>query len=89
MRSRTPSSISSGRTRTLHPDFGPPPFGIPYVGVGGGEPRTPVTFVDFGDESDRGFGSEPGYPIPEAAKTPTQFHRRRAWPAAAPQAIGT
>jgi hypothetical protein len=62
-----------GRTRTLHPDFGPPPFGIPYVGVGGGEPRTAVTFVDFGDESDRGFGSEPGYPIPEAAKTQPNF----------------
>src|SRR5687768_7297420 len=24
-----------GRTRTLHPDFGPPPYGIPYVGVRG------------------------------------------------------
>ena len=62
-----------GRTRTLHPDFGPPPYGIPYVGVGGGEPRVPITFVDYGDESDNGFGSERGYPIPEAAKTQPNF----------------
>lgn len=62
-----------GRTRTLHPDFGPPPFGIPYVGVGGSEPRVPVTFVDYGDESDNGFGSERGYPIPEAAKAQPNF----------------
>jgi hypothetical protein len=62
-----------GRTRTLHPDFGPPPYGIPYVGVGGAEPRVPVAFVDYGDESDNGFGSERGYPIPEAAKTQANF----------------
>jgi hypothetical protein len=58
-----------GRTRALHPDFGPPPYGIPYLGVGGSEPRTPVTFVDYGGESDAGFGAESGYPIPEAART--------------------
>jgi hypothetical protein len=62
-----------GRTRALHPDFGPPPYGIPYVGVGGGEPRTAVTFVDYGGESDRGFGSETGYPIPEAAKSQPNY----------------
>ena len=62
-----------GRTQALHPDFGPPPYGIPYVGVGGGEPRVPVTFVDYGDESDNGFGSDRGYPIPEAAKTQPNF----------------
>jgi hypothetical protein len=62
-----------GRSRTLHPDFGPPPFGIPYLGVGGGEPRTVVAFVDYPDESDRGAGSEPGYPIPEAAKSQPNF----------------
>lgn len=58
-----------GRTRALHPDFGPPPYGIPYVGVGGNEPRTPVTFVDYGSESDQGYQGERGYPIPEMAKT--------------------
>jgi hypothetical protein len=62
-----------GRMRPSHPDFGPPPYGIPYVGVGSGEPRVPVTFVDYGDESDNGFGSERGYPIPEAAKTQPNF----------------
>jgi len=62
-----------GRTRTLHPDFGPPPYGIPYVGVGGAQARAPVTFVDYGDESDNGFGTERGYPIPDAAKTQPNF----------------
>jgi hypothetical protein len=62
-----------GRSRTLHPDFGPPPYGIPYVSVGGGEPRTPVSFVDYGDENDRGFGAELGYPIPEAARTEPNY----------------
>jgi hypothetical protein len=62
-----------GRTRTLHPDFGPSPYGFPYVGVGANEPRVPVTFVDYGDESDAGSGSERGYPIPEAAKTQPNF----------------
>lgn len=62
-----------GRSRALHPDFGPPPYGIPYIGVGGGEARVPVTFVEYGSESDNGFGSERGYPIPEAAKTQPNF----------------
>jgi hypothetical protein len=62
-----------GRTRTMHPDFGPPPYGIPHVGVGGSEPRAPVTFVDYGSESDQGFGAERGYPIPEAAKSQPNF----------------
>jgi hypothetical protein len=58
-----------GRTRRLHPDFGPPPYGIPYVGVSGAQPRVPVTFVEYGSESDRGFGGVDGYPIPDEAKT--------------------
>ncbi len=58
-----------GTSRGMHPDFGPPPYGMPYLGVGGDEPRVPVTFVEFGSESDAGFRSEVGYPIPEAAKT--------------------
>jgi hypothetical protein len=62
-----------GRTRGLHPDFGPPPYGIPFVGVGGSEPRANVTFVDYGDESDHGFGADAGYPIPEAAKTQANY----------------
>jgi hypothetical protein len=62
-----------GRTRTSHPDFGPPPYGIPYVGVGGSEPRSPITFVDYGSESDTGFKGEVGYPIPAAAQTQGNF----------------
>jgi hypothetical protein len=62
-----------GRTRTSHPDFGPPPYGIPYVGVGGSEPRVPVTFTDYGSESDADFDGQAGYPIPEAAKTQANY----------------
>lgn len=58
-----------GRTRALHPDFGPPPYGIPFIGVGGTTPRVPITFVDYGSESDAGFRGEVGYPIPDAAKS--------------------
>jgi hypothetical protein len=62
-----------GRDRRLHPDFGPPPYGIPYVGVGGSEPRVPVTFVDYGSESDKGYRGLNGYPVPAAAKTQRNF----------------
>ena len=62
-----------GRTRAAHPDFGPPPYGIPYVGVGGSAPRVPVTFVDYGSESDAGFRGETGYPIPEVAKSQPNY----------------
>ena len=62
-----------GRTRGLHPDFGPPPYGIPYVSVGGTQPRLPVTFTAYGNESDAGFGGVIGYPIPEEAKTQANF----------------
>ena len=62
-----------GRTRTLHPDFGPPPYGIPYVGVSGGQTRVPVTFVDYGSESDPGFHGESGYPIPNEARTQPNY----------------
>lgn len=62
-----------GNSRTSHPDFGPPPYGIPYIGVGGDQPRVPVTFVSYGSESDSGFGGEPGYPIPPAAATQPNY----------------
>jgi hypothetical protein len=62
-----------GRTRTSHPDFGPPPYGIPYIGVGGNQPRVGVTFVAYGSESDNGFGGEAGYPIPDVAKSQANF----------------
>jgi hypothetical protein len=62
-----------GRSRTAHPDFGPPPYGIPYIGVSGSAPRAPVTFVDYGSESDMGYRGEPGYPIPDAARSQPNF----------------
>ena len=58
-----------GRTRTPHPDFGPPPYGMPYLGVGGAEARRSVAFVEYAGESDEGFRGERGYPIPELAKS--------------------
>lgn len=59
-----------GPDRGLHPDFGPPPYGIPYVAVDGEQPLVPVTFTLYGDESDEGAPGRPlGYPIPSVART--------------------
>jgi hypothetical protein len=59
--------------RRLPPDFGPPPYGIPYVGVSGSQPRVPVTF-GYADESDAGApGAALGYPIPEQVKTQANY----------------
>ena len=55
--------------RRLHPDFGPSPYGIPFVGVSGTQSLTPVTWTAYGDESDDGApGRPPGYPIPAQAR---------------------
>jgi len=62
-----------GTGRTLHPDFGPPPYGIPYVSVSGNQALMPITFVSYGSESDSGFNGVAGYPIPGDAKTQTHF----------------
>jgi len=54
---------SIGRSDHVHPDFGTEwegaPIGIPFVSVGGSEPRMPVEFMAYGDESDPG-----PYPVP-------------------------
>ena len=70
----------SGRTatnrtpvRTLHPDFGPPPYGFPYVVVAGDQTRVPVAFVAYGSESDTGSPGLPGYPIPTEARTQPNY----------------
>ncbi len=48
--------------------FGPPPWGIPYVGVSGKQALLPVTF-DNSIQSDPAAPGRPvGYPIPEEAK---------------------
>jgi uncharacterized repeat protein (TIGR01451 family) len=68
-RATNPSAV-----RKLHPDFGPPPYGVPYVVVSGDEPLTPVNFVAYGSESDAGaVGRPPGYPIPDEARTQTGY----------------
>ena len=58
-----------GHSRGMHPDFGPPPYGIPYISVGRDQPRVSVAFVEYGNESDSGHEGVPGYPIPDEAKT--------------------
>jgi hypothetical protein len=52
--------LASCGVRNLHPDFGAV-YGIPYVLVGNGTTRRPITF-DYADESDPG-----PYPIPNDA----------------------
>ena len=47
----------------LHPDFGSPrAYGFPYAVVGTGQPRLPVRYTAYGDESDPG-----PFPIPSGA----------------------
>jgi hypothetical protein len=62
---RSDALIASCGIRNLHPDFGTvwegAPIGIPYVVVGGDQPRVPVSFT-YVDESDRG-----PYPVPADA----------------------
>ena len=64
----------------LHPDFGgdadpsPEVYGMIYVVVPGSQPLVPVTFVEYGDESDDGAPGRPaGYPIPDEAKTQAKW----------------
>jgi hypothetical protein len=54
---------SIGAELHLHADFGSNPgYGIPYVVVGAHQPRVPISFSEYGAES------EPGpYPIPPSA----------------------
>jgi hypothetical protein len=66
------SATNPTAVRRLHPDFGPPPYGIPYVVVSGDQPRVPVTF-GYAGESDTGIAGLPGYPIPEEAKTTPNY----------------
>ena len=62
------SAASPSAVRRLHPDFGPPPYGIPYVVVSADQPRVPVTFT-YASESDAGLPNLPGYPIPNEARS--------------------
>jgi hypothetical protein len=54
---------SAGSSTNVHPDFGSnPDYGIPYVTVPASQPKVPITFTDYGDESDPG-----PYPVPPNA----------------------
>jgi hypothetical protein len=66
------SATAPTAVRKLHPDFGPPPYGFPYVVVAGDQPRVSVTF-DYADESDTGVPGLPGYPIPAEARTTPNY----------------
>jgi hypothetical protein len=71
----------SGRTastptarRQVHPDFGPSPYGFPYVVVSREQPLVIPVWTAYGDESDAGApGRPPGYPIPTEAKTQPDY----------------
>jgi hypothetical protein len=67
---RSPTNPTA--VRRLHPDFGPPPYGIPYVVVAGDQPRVTVTF-GYADESDTGVPGLTGYPIPDQARTTANY----------------
>ncbi len=63
---------SIGATGHLHPDFGEDQtYGIPYNVVSGFQPKVPITWSAYGDESDPG-----PYPIPDTAKVeaPSDSH---------------
>ena len=61
-------------TRRVHPDFGPSPYGIPYVVVSGDQPLVRPTWTAYGDESDEGAaGRPPGYPIPDEARSQPDY----------------
>jgi hypothetical protein len=54
---------SIGAQLHLHADFGSnPAYGIPFAVVGPGQPKVPIAFTEFGEESDPG-----PYPIPAGA----------------------
>lgn len=68
------SAQNPSATRSMHPDFGPPPYGIPYVGVAAGQALVAVTFSPYGSQSDPGAPGRPaGYPIPQHARTQPNF----------------
>jgi hypothetical protein len=57
------SYINSQGGNTLHPDFGSPrPYGFPFSIVGPGQPKLPVNYTAYGEESDPG-----PFPIPAGA----------------------
>ena len=77
-----------GATRGIHADFGTVyngvPDGIPYIVVDGNQKKEPVTFVEYGDESDKGpYAMPPDAPIEGGAASTGDRHvlviDRDAW----------
>ena len=66
---------SIGAGGHLHPDFGTDPSdGIPYAVVGPRQPRVPIHFTAYGDQSDPGpYPIPPGAPV-EGAGQPGDQH---------------
>jgi hypothetical protein len=62
--SETWLAASHAGATDLHPDFGPPSYGLPYTTVGRGHPKVRIEFL-YQDESDRG-------PYPFDANTPIE-----------------
>ena len=63
---------SIGLTGHLHPDFGTnPSYGIPYTVVGPHQPKVPIKFTEYGEESNPG-----PYPIPANAPAATVLAAR-------------
>jgi hypothetical protein len=60
----------------LHPDFGSPrAYGFPYAVVGAGQPRLPVHYTAYGDESDPGpFPIPAGAPVEGGARSDGDRH---------------
>jgi hypothetical protein len=59
-KSKTWMATIKASTTKLHPDFGAPPYGLPFAVVDNGHPTVSITF-DYPDESDPGpypFGSD-------------------------------
>jgi hypothetical protein len=62
--------INSHGGDRLHPDFGSPrPYGFPYSVVGAGQPKLPIDYTAYGEESDAG-------PFPVPAKAPVEGDNR-------------
>lgn len=68
---RTPTNTTP--VRRLHPDFGPPPYGIPYVVVAGDQARVTLALGLYAGESDTGAPGLPGYPLPVEARTTPNY----------------
>lgn len=67
---------SIGASRTLHPDFGGGgAYGIPYIVVPEDEPKRPINYTAYGDESSKGpFPIPPNAPVEGGAASDGDRH---------------